>query len=131
LEANIPVRHLTSPGFSTRDLLFSGDPFIPSQQGLHCFVDDRIQPSEVKNAMMKGNVRLFAISVFSASLVLTPAGVMADDNFSKPPTAAAAQTSKPKQANACRTRYRSCLKLNQIPPFECQYIYEDCIHKIY
>jgi hypothetical protein len=41
-------------------------------------------------------------------------------------TLAAAQTSK-KCTNLCRARYHDCQKLNQIPIFECQYIYQDCM----
>jgi hypothetical protein len=82
--------------------------------------------------MMKGSICLFAVSVFSA-LVLTSDDGMARDNDATPTPliVAAAQVSKPKQINACRARYRDCLKLNQIPAFECQYIYEDCTHRIY
>ena len=53
------------------------------------------------------------------------------DNDGKPLIFAAAQSSKQKQVNACRARYRGCVKLNQIPSFECQYIYQDCIKHIY
>ena len=77
------------------------------------------------------SIHLFAVSAFLASLVFTPTRVNARDIADNPPTLAAAKSSKPKQANACRARYRSCLKLNQIPPFECQYIYTDCVNHIY
>jgi hypothetical protein len=39
---------------------------------------------------------------------------------------AAAQTVKQRCVSVCRTRYRSCLSLRQIPFFECQWVYEDC-----
>ena len=39
---------------------------------------------------------------------------------------AAAQTTKRQCVNACRTRYRDCLALRQIPSFECRGIYQDC-----
>jgi hypothetical protein len=81
--------------------------------------------------IMKRCIRLFPITVFSASLVLTSLGVKARDRDDESLTFAVAQVSKPKQANACRARYRDCLKLNQIPSFECRAIYQDCTRKIY
>jgi hypothetical protein len=53
------------------------------------------------------------------------------DSDGKPLIFAAAQSSKQKQVNACRARHRDCVKLNQIPSFECQYIYQDCMNHIY
>ena len=41
-------------------------------------------------------------------------------------TFAAAQTAKQKCINACRARYRDCRRLNQLPSFECQGVYQDC-----
>lgn len=78
---------------------------------------------------MKGRRSFFAVSVFFASLVFAPAGVRAGEGDGKPLTSA--QASRPAQANACRARYRNCLKANQIPSSECQYIYQDCTRKIY
>jgi hypothetical protein len=80
---------------------------------------------------MKSISCLFAVSVLLASHVFTPAEVRAGEGDGKPLTSTVAQVSKPKQANACRARYRDCLKANQIPSFECQYIYQDCTRKIY
>jgi hypothetical protein len=80
---------------------------------------------------MKSTICLFAVSVFSASLVLPPAAVGAGESDGKPPTVAVAQVSKSRHLNACRARYRDCLKAKQIPPFECQYIYTDCMNHIY
>jgi len=80
---------------------------------------------------MKSSISPFAVSVFSASLVLTPVGVRAGADDGKSLTSTVAQVSKPKQTNACRARYRDCVKLNQIPSSECQYIYQDCISHIY
>lgn len=39
---------------------------------------------------------------------------------------AAAQTAKQKCVNACRTRYRDCRRLNQLPLPECRGVYQDC-----
>lgn len=83
---------------------------------------------------MKSGICSFAVPVFFvffASFVLTPMGVRAGDSDGKPLTAKVAQVSKPRQANACRARYRDCLKANQVPSFECQYIYTDCMNHIY
>lgn len=80
---------------------------------------------------MKSNICLFSISVVLTSLVLPPTEGRAGDSGDKPLVFAAAQTIKPKQTNACRARYRDCMKLNQIPSFECQYIYTDCMNRIY
>ena len=45
-------------------------------------------------------------------------------------TLAAIQSGKQKRINLCRARYRDCLSRNQIPSFECRYIYHDCINHI-
>ena len=47
----------------------------------------------------------------------------ADDAFR---TLAAAQTAKQQCVNACRARYRDCRRMNQLPSFECQSVYQDC-----
>ena len=73
----------------------------------------------------------FAIVLFLAAPVLPQAPVKARDADDKPRTVAAAQSDKHKRINACRARYRDCVKLNQIPSFECQYIYQDCMNHIY
>ena len=39
---------------------------------------------------------------------------------------AAAQTAKRQCMNTCRARYHDCRHLNQLPPSECQAIYQDC-----
>jgi hypothetical protein len=82
---------------------------------------------------MKCSTRpLVFVSIPFAMLLSFNAGTLnARDADEKPLTLAAAQSSKQKQTNACRARYRDCVKLNQIPPFECQYIYSDCINHIY
>jgi len=73
----------------------------------------------------------FAIVLFLATLVLPQASVMAREAGDKPLTVAAVQSDKHKRVNACRARYRDCMKLHQIPSFECQYIYQDCMNHIY
>lgn len=39
---------------------------------------------------------------------------------------AAAPTAKQQCMNACRTRYRDCRRLNQLPSSECRGVYQDC-----
>jgi hypothetical protein len=80
---------------------------------------------------MKSIICSFAIVVLLTGLALPAATVEARDADDKPVTVAAAQSSKQKRVNACRARYRDCVKLNQIPSFECQYIYQDCTNHIY
>jgi hypothetical protein len=41
-------------------------------------------------------------------------------------TVVAAQTAKQQCMSACRARYRDCRRLNQLSPFECKGIYQDC-----
>jgi hypothetical protein len=67
------------------------------------------------------------VFIFFAGLALPATTVSARDGGDKPLTFAAAQSSKHRHLSACRARYRDCLKLNQIPSFECQWVYEDCI----
>ncbi len=78
---------------------------------------------------MKAGLAL--VFVFLVVPILPVATSKARDGDDKPLTFAAAQSSQQKQANACRARYRDCVKLNQIPSFECQYIYKDCMNHIY
>ena len=73
----------------------------------------------------------FAIVSFLAAFGLPQAPVNARDADDKPVFMVAAQSDRHKPANACRARYRECVKLNQIPCFECQYIYQDCMNHIY
>ena len=80
---------------------------------------------------MKGSGRSFAlVSLFFLIFALPPATAKARDAADKPPTLAAAQGSKQQRINTCRARYRDCLALKQIPSWECQTVYQDCIHSI-
>jgi hypothetical protein len=81
---------------------------------------------------MKISIFSFAlVFIFFFPLASPTATVKAGEGDDKPLTVAAAQSSKQKRINACRARYRDCVKLNQIPSFECQYIYSDCLNHIY
>jgi len=80
---------------------------------------------------MKGSIWSYAtVSIFLA-FALPPATLKAGDANYKSLTVAAAQSGKDKKTKACRVRHRDCLNKNQISPFECQYIYRDCINHIY
>jgi len=79
---------------------------------------------------MKSSILAFAVVSIFSPLAL-PAATLKARVDDKPFTLAAAQTDKQKRTNACRARYRDCVKLNQIPTFECQYIYQDCVNHIY
>jgi hypothetical protein len=41
-------------------------------------------------------------------------------------TLARAETAKQQYVKTCRARYRDCRRLNQLPSFECQGVYQDC-----
>ncbi len=72
-----------------------------------------------------------SIIVFMFSALALPAATVKARANDKPLNVAAAQTDKQKRTNACRARYRDCVKLNQIPAVECQYVYQDCVNHIY
>jgi len=44
-----------------------------------------------------------------------------------PRTVVAAQTAKQQCINSCRARYRDCRHQRQVPAFECQNVYQDCV----
>ena len=44
-----------------------------------------------------------------------------------PRTFAAAQTTKQQCVNTCRARNRDCRHQKQVPSFECQNVYQDCV----
>jgi hypothetical protein len=73
----------------------------------------------------KGPSFTFAAILFVALLPLSSGPVNARDGNNTP--FAAAQTTKQKCMNVCRSRYRDCFSLKQIPPFECRGVYQDCV----
>jgi hypothetical protein len=79
---------------------------------------------------MKTGIWTFII-VFIFSALALPAAIVKARADDKPFNLAAAQSDKQKRTNACRARYRDCVKLNQIPTVECQYVYQDCVNRIY
>ena len=78
---------------------------------------------------MKCSMRSFAVIslLFAVLLSLSIGKLNARDADLASRTFAAAQTAKQKCINTCRARYRDCRRLNQLPPFECRNIYQDCI----
>jgi hypothetical protein len=70
------------------------------------------------------------VFLFFVALPSSAPIVWAHDADNKPLTLAAAQSDKQKHAKVCRARYRDCLSKNQVPAFECQYIYQDCLQNM-
>jgi hypothetical protein len=62
--------------------------------------------------------------LFASALSFNPAPVSAGDIG---PTVAASHSAKRQCVNACRARYRDCRRKGQIPFFECQSVYQDCM----
>jgi hypothetical protein len=69
---------------------------------------------------------LFALLLSSLSLFVSTGVLNARDAGLAPLTFAAAQTAKQQCINVCRSRYRDCRSLKQIPSFECWGVYRDC-----
>jgi hypothetical protein len=78
---------------------------------------------------MKYNTRSFAVVsvLFAALLSLNIETLKAPDADLTSRTFAAARTAKQQCTNTCRARYRDCVHQKQIPSFECQSVYQDCI----
>ena len=72
------------------------------------------------------NSTLLVALLSSLSLVVSTEILNARDADLASLTFAAAQTAKQQCINICRTRYRDCLSLKQIPSFECRGVYQDC-----
>jgi hypothetical protein len=72
--------------------------------------------------------RSFAVVsfLFAVLLPLSAGTLHARDADDTSRTFVAAQTAKQQCINACRARYRDCRRLNQLPSFECQGVYQDC-----
>jgi hypothetical protein len=73
---------------------------------------------------------LAVVSLFFVAFALPPATEKTRDTDDSLLTFVATQSSKQKRMNICRARYRDCISLKQIPPYECQYVYEDCARNI-
>jgi hypothetical protein len=70
--------------------------------------------------------RAFAVTSMLVLFLSFGAGPLHASDAYSPRLIAAAQTPKQKCAHTCRARYHDCVSKKQIPPFECQYIYQDC-----
>ena len=82
--------------------------------------------SECKELLVTKRSFAFVSVLFAVLLSLSAGTLNARDADLAPLTFAAAQT-KRQCINTCRARYRDCQKLNQIPIFECQGVYQDCM----
>ena len=78
---------------------------------------------------MKHKKRSFAVVsvLFVLALSLGAGRLAARDADPTPLTVAAAETVKQQCADTCRARYRDCRSLKQVPLFECQNVYNDCV----
>ena len=78
---------------------------------------------------MKCNKRSIIVvsALFAGLLPLSPETLNARDAEIAPFTVAAVHSSKRQCTNTCRARYRDCLAKKQIPDFECQWVYQDCV----
>jgi hypothetical protein len=65
--------------------------------------------------------------LFGVFLSFSTGTLMARDADLSSPTLAAAHTANHRCINSCRARDRDCHKLSQIPIFECQGVYQDCM----
>jgi hypothetical protein len=72
------------------------------------------------------NSAYFVVLLSSLSLFVSTGVLNARDAGLAPLTFAAAQTAKQQCINICRSRYRDCRSLKQIPSFECRGVYKDC-----
>ena len=79
---------------------------------------------------MKYSNRSIAVvsALFTVFLSLSTGTLSARDADLASLTFAAAQTAKQQCVNICRSRYRDCRSLKQIPSFECRGVYQDCKH---
>ena len=79
---------------------------------------------------MKYSNRSIAVvsALFTVFLSLSTGILSARDADLASLTYAAAQTAKQQCMNICRSRYRDCRSMKQIPSFECRGVYQDCKH---
>ena len=64
--------------------------------------------------------------VLAVSLTFSIVRLNARDADGATSPLAHAQTAKQQCISTCRTRYRDCRHLNQLPSFECRSVYQDC-----
>jgi hypothetical protein len=66
------------------------------------------------------------IAASQAAPRLADTGAMTARTDARLEAIAATQTVKQQCINACRSRYRDCRRLDQLPSSECRSIYQDC-----
>lgn len=66
------------------------------------------------------------ISIAFTVLLIWSAGPSSAQDAKPVVTMAAAQTAKQQCLNVCSVRYRDCLALKQISPYQCRNVYRDC-----
>jgi hypothetical protein len=71
-------------------------------------------------------LRFAAVTALGAMLFAPSEGQLGALDADTSYTVVAAQTAKQQCMSACRARYRDCRRLNQLSPFECKDIYQDC-----
>ena len=78
---------------------------------------------------MKCRKWLFAVVclLFTVFLSLSNRPLNSREADIPPRTLVATQTAKQQCMNTCRARYRDCRQQKQLPSFECQNVYQDCI----
>ena len=78
---------------------------------------------------MKCRKGLFAVVslLFTVFLSLSIAPLNSREADIAPRTFVVTQTAKQQCMNTCRARYRDCRQQKQLPSFECQNVYQDCI----
>ena len=78
---------------------------------------------------MKCSKRSFAVAsvLFAVLLSLGIDRLNARDADMASRDFAAALTAKQQCTNTCRARYRDCRNKKQVPSFECQNVYQDCV----
>jgi len=74
----------------------------------------------------KGLVAIASL-LFAVFLSLSARSLDAREPETAPRTVVAAQTAKQQCMNTCRARYRDCRHQGQVPTFECQNVYQDCV----
>jgi len=78
---------------------------------------------------MKCSKRPFGVAsvLFAVLLLSTVDALNARDADVTSRNFAAALTAKQHCTNTCRARYRDCRNKKQVPSFECQNVYQDCV----
>ena len=71
------------------------------------------------------SIRLGPLAALAVAAMSGQLAIARDANLASH-TVAAAPSAKQQCINTCRTRYRDCRHLKQLPSFECRGVYQDC-----